>query len=226
MAEKIALIGGTGPQGKGLAMRLAQAGFDILVGSRSAERARDKAAEMNARIGGGSIAGSENADVVAEAEYVLLTVPFENAAATLEGLRGQFQEGQVFVDVTVPLSFDKGQVNAAAPTEGSGSLRLRKVLPPHIPFTGAFKTLPAHLLEEIEKPLECDTFVYGDDREARHRVSSMIRRVPGLRPIDVGGLSAAAMVEGMTALAIRVNRRYKSREARFRILGIDPWPQK
>lgn len=224
MNDVVGLIGGTGPQGKGLAMRLAMAGHPVWVGSRDRGRAQEKAAELNDRIGtqgsGGRIIGEENAAVAAESKFLLLTVPFEAAPDTLAGLWSAIREDALFVDVTVPLSFEGG-VRVVVPPEGSGSLHLRNILPAHIPFTGAFKTLPAHLLEEIETPLDCDTFVFGDDKEARQSVMSMIERMPGVRPIDVGGLSAAATVEGMTALAIRINRRHKSKVGRFRVLGVE-----
>lgn len=219
--EVVGLLGGTGPQGRGLAMRLARAGFQVWIGSRDRERAREKAAEMNERIGGGTIVGEENEAVVAAAKFVLLTVPFDSAASTLASLSHRFREGSIFVDVTVPLSFEGGRVAAAPPPEGSGSLHLRNILPSEIPFTGAFKTLPAHLLEEIDTPLDCDTFVFGDDKLAREAVSGMISAIPGLRPVDAGGMSSAATVEGMTALLIRINRKYKTKLGRFRLLGLD-----
>jgi 8-hydroxy-5-deazaflavin:NADPH oxidoreductase len=225
----VGIIGGTGPQGRGLALRFALAGVSVVVGSRQDERAREIAAGLNAELEGLSgssgtrvaIRGAENAAMVGTVDFVFLTVPFENAAATLEGVRAGFRPGAVFVDVTVPLSFGKGDVQVVVPPEGSGSRLLRTILPEGIPFCGACKTLPAHVLEDVRTPLECDTFVFGDDRAARERLRELLARIPGLRPLDVGGLSAAATLEGMTALLIRINRRYKSREGRFRVLGLE-----
>ncbi|HKJ00010.1 MAG TPA: NADPH-dependent F420 reductase [bacterium] len=221
----IGIIGGTGPQGRGLAMRFAMAGLPVVVGSRQDERARDIAAGLNEELTAHGtrftpIEGAENGAMVGRVDFVFFTVPYENAAATLEGLREGFRPGAVFVDVTVPLQFGKGDVQVVPPPEGSGSRALRAILPEGVPFCGACKTLPAHVLEDIRMPLNCDTFIFGDDREARERLRDVLARIPGLRPLEVGGLSAAATLEGMTALLIRINRRYKSREGRFRVLGL------
>ncbi len=223
----IAIIGGTGPQGRGLALRFALAGLTVAVGSRQAERGQAIAAELNAeiqRLAPAShvpIQGGANGEVVAAAELVFLTVPFEHAATTLEGLREHFAPGAALVDVTVPLAFGKGDVQVVVPPEGSGSRQLRAVLPEAVPLLGACKTLPAHLLEAAAEPLDCDTFVFGDNREAKLRLMETLARIPALRPLDVGGLSAAATLEGMTALLIRLNRRYKSRHGRFGVRGLD-----
>jgi hypothetical protein len=221
----LGIIGGTGPQGRGLAMRFALAGLPVVVGSRQDERAREIAAGLNAELTGlgapfTAIEGAENGAMVGRVDFVFLTVPYENAEATLQGLRERFRPGAVFVDVTVPLAFGKGDVQVLVPEEGSGSRHLRGILPAGIPFCGAAKTLPAHVLEDVRIPLNCDTFVFGDDKDAKERLRAVLARIPGLRPIDVGGLSAAATLEGMTALLIRINRRYKSREGRFRVLGL------
>ena len=208
-------------------MRLALARLPVRVGSRQAERAQETVDELNGILRGHAgegnftpITGGENHAVVNGSKLVMLTVPFEHAAATLEGYKESFSGGAIFVDVTVPLAFGKGDVQVIVPPEGSGSRQLRAILPPEIPFTGAFKTLPAHVLEDLTLLMDCDTFVFGDDREAKATLGETIGRIPGLRPVDVGGLSAAATLEGMTALVIRINRRTKGKEARFRIVGI------
>ena len=224
----IGLISGTGPQGRGLAVRFALGGVDVIVGSRSDERAQGIADELNAiaRAQGEAgkrartIRGMANAGMIAQSEFVLLTVPFEHAESTLQAHAGDFREGNVFVDVTVPLEFGKGDATVVVPPAGSGALQLRKLLPPKIPFLGAFKTLPAHVLEEVHMEMRCDTFVFGDDKDAKGRFMELVRRIPTLRPIDVGGLSAAATLEGMTALLIRINRRWKSKHARFSVVGL------
>jgi NADPH-dependent F420 reductase len=223
----VGFISGTGPQGRGLAMRFAMAGVKVAVGSRQAERAQDTVNELNGlvarQVGQGNftpIEAGENHAVVAAARTIMLTVPYEHAAPTLEGYRDSFAQGSIFVDVTVPLQFGKGDVQLIVPAEGSGSRALRAILPGHIPFTGAFKTLPAHVLEAIEAPMNCDTFLFGDNKDAKEELSLLIRHIPALRPVDVGGLSAAATVEGMTALVIRINRKMKSKYARYTVVGI------
>lgn len=223
----IGFISGTGPQGRGLAMRFAMAGMSVAVGSRQAERAQETVDELNglvsAQVGEGNytaIAAGENHAVVSASRLVMLTVPFEHAAATLEGYREDFTQGAIFVDVTVPLQFGKGDVQVIVPPEGSGSRHLREILPTRVPFTAAFKTLPAHVLENIGSPMNCDTFIFGDSREAKQELIEAVGRIPTLRPVDVGGISAAATVEGMTALVIRINRKMKSKLARFSVVGI------
>lgn len=221
----VGIIGGTGPQGRGLAMRFAMAGLPVLVGSRQDEKARAIAAGLNDELEKHGqpftvIEGLENQAMAGKADFLFLTVPFENAERTVEGLSGAIREGAVFVDVTVPLLFGKGDVQLEVPPEGSASRQLRKILPASIPLCGAGKTLPAHVLEEISLNMDCDTFVFGDDKTAKGGLMELMARIPGLRPLDVGGLSAALTVEGMTALLIRLNRRHKSRLGRFSVVGL------
>ena len=225
--RRIGIIGGTGPQGRGLAMRLALHGHTVRVGSRDAARGRESAEALTASVRAAGapascvIAGGDNVQAVRDAELVLLTVPYEGAAEMVAALSPQIPPGAVFVDVTVPLAFGQGDVRVVVPPEGSGSLALRAVLPASIPLCGVAKTLPAHLLEELGTPLNCNTFVFGDSKEAKAMLMDAMNGVGGLRPLDVGGLSAAATVEGMTALLIRINRRYKSRNGRFAVLGLE-----
>jgi NADPH-dependent F420 reductase len=229
-APKVGIIGGTGPQGRGLAMRLALSRLPVRIGSRQAARARDVAKELNAMMLATArgvtkdphfpwIEGAGNADVTAASDVVLLTVPYETAEATLKDLRGSFRKGQVFVDVTVPLEFGKGDVKLIVPPEGSGSQKLRTLVPETVAFVGAGKTLPAHLLEQLDQSLECCEFVFGDDKDAKALVLEMLGRLPSLHPIDVGGMSAASSVEGMTMLLVRINRRLKIRDGRFSVVG-------
>jgi NADPH-dependent F420 reductase len=201
-------------------MRLARAGLEVLVGSRDGSRARRTAAALNVEADTSTIQGAENREVASSCRWVLLTVPFESAAETVCGLRDHLREGTVFVDVTVPLHFGQGGPSLIALPEGSASQHLRRIVPGHVPMLGCFKTLPAHVLDSLETPLECDTFVFGDDEDAKAAWMAVVRRIPTLRPLDAGGLNAAPLVEGMTALVIRLNRIAKSREGRFRIVGI------
>ncbi|MDH4246897.1 MAG: NADPH-dependent F420 reductase [Deltaproteobacteria bacterium] len=224
--RRIGIIGGTGPQGRGLALRLALAGHTVRVGSRDAVRGRESAQALTARVREAgaakscAIAGGDNAQAVMDAEIVMLTVPYEGAVEMVAALAAQIPTDAVFVDVTVPLVFGQGDVRPLVPPEGSGSQALRAVLPASIPLCGACKTLPAHLLEELGEPLACNTFVFGDRKEAKALLMDALNGMGGLQCLDVGGLSAAATVEGMTALLIRINRRYKSRHGRFSVLGL------
>ncbi|MBI4083271.1 MAG: NADPH-dependent F420 reductase [Candidatus Lambdaproteobacteria bacterium] len=223
----IGFISGTGPQGRGLALRFALAGVQVVIGSRDAARGKAAADELNGALAARKapaarpIRGTDNREAIGGADFVVLTVPFEHAAATLRAHVGDFRPGSAFVDVTVPLAFGKGDVLHVPPAEGSGSRHLRAILPEGIPLLGAYKTLPAHVLEDLEQKLDCNAFIFGDDREAKQRLLALSARIQGLHPLDVGGLSAAATVEGMTALLIRINRRHKGKEGRFRVVGLE-----
>jgi len=229
----IGIIGGTGPQGRGLAMRLALARQRVRIGSRQAGRAAAAAAELNGLLDSTvpgldndpefhRIEGSGNAEVTRQSEVVMMTVPFDNAADTLRELCPHLQPGAIFVDVTVPLVFGKGDVQLRQLPEGSASQHLRAILPEAFPLVGACKTQPAGILEQLDAPMNCSDFVFSDSKPAKERVMEILGRVQRLTPLDVGGLSAAATVEGMTALLIRINRRHKVHSARYDVTGLRP----
>lgn len=232
-SSAIGIIGGTGPQGRGLAMRLALSRQRIRIGSRQAARAAATAKELNGLLESTVpgldndpafhwIEGNGNAEVTRLSEVVMMTVPFDNAADTLRELCPHLQPGAIFVDVTVPLMFGKGDVMLRQLPEGSGSQHLRAILPAAFPLVGACKTQPAGILEQLDAPLNCSDFVFSDSKPAKEMVMEILGRVQRLTPLDVGGLSAAATVEGMTALLIRINRRHKVHSARFDVTGLRP----
>lgn len=223
---KVGLIGGTGEEGRGLALRWCRAGALVSIGSRSLEKAKSTAGELNqvlaARAGesGRLIRFAENREVIADSDLVLLTVPFSHAASMLDAHRKDFREGSILIDITVPVSFDQGRVRYVDLPEGSASEHLKTRLPENIPLVAAFKTEPAHLLEAIDEPLDCDSFVASDSKEAKARVMEAIGFISGLRPVDAGILNSARTLERMTVLAIGINRRYKIKTARYRIIGL------
>jgi 8-hydroxy-5-deazaflavin:NADPH oxidoreductase len=220
----IGVLGGTGPEGSGLALRLAQAGFPVLLGSRSTERARDKAQELTEKLEkaghSASFTSSDNRGVASASELLFLTAPFEHAADLLRDCQAAFREDAVLVDVTVPLVFQAGRVGLRELTERSGSEHLSKFLPGGVKIVAAFKTIPARLLGDLDASLDCDMFICGDSEEAKIRVLEIARRFPGLRPLDVGSLQEAGTLERMSALAIGMNKRYKAKYARFRVVGV------
>jgi len=222
----VGLIGGTGEEGRGLALRWAIAGARVSIGSRTLDRARSTADELNEllepRTGKSSqrIGFGENRDVIAESELALLTVPFAHAASTLETHRQDFRDGSILIDITVPVSFEQGRVRYIELPEGSASEHLKARLPENIPLVAAFKTEPAHLLAEIDEPLDCDSLVASDSKEASARVMEAIGFIEGLRAINAGTLYSARTLERMTVLAIGINRRYKIKTARYRIVGL------
>jgi hypothetical protein len=217
---KLGFLGGTGIEGRGLALRFAAAGAEILIGSRSPERAAEAAAEYNLVLGAASVHGMENAAVVASAEIVFLTVPFDQVLDAVRSIVPATRPGQILVDVTVPLSFQGGKIEYVELPEGSSAERIASILPDGVDLVCAFKELPAHVLGELDTALECDVLVCANCPEARDRVMAAIRLVPTLRPIDAGPLSSARVIERMTLLAALLNRRYKKKGARFRIQGI------
>ena len=216
----VGLIGGTGDEGRGLALRWAQAGARVTIGSRAIEKAKTTADELNSLMDGDRIVYATNQDAIARSEFVLLTVPFAHAGSTLETHRQYSREGSILLDITVPISFEQGRVRYLNLPEGSASEHLQALLPSYVALVAAFKTEPAHLLADVDSPLECDSFVASDSKEAKARVMNAIKLIEGLRPIDAGTLYSARALEQMTVLAIGINRRYKVKTARFRVVGL------
>lgn len=216
----VGLIGGTGEEGRGLALRWARAGARVTIGSRLLERAKSAADELNALAPGTYIRFAENKTAISGADLVLLTVPFQHAAATLKNHLKDFEPGSVLVDITVPVSFEKGRASYVELPEGSASEHLKSLLPDSIDIVAAFKTIPAHLLVDPNASLDCDVFVAGDSAEVKAAVIEAIGALEGVRAVDAGRLSSARTLERMTVLAIGINRRYKVKTARYRVVGL------
>lgn len=216
----IAVIGGTGHEGRGIALRFARAGVRVCVGSRDGARAAASAAELSARIAPLQLSGSDNGSAIRDATVVILSVPFLHAADTVAQHREAFRPGTLLLDVTVPLVFEGGKPRLVPPPEGSAAEHLRPLLPDHVQLACAFKTIPARLLEHLDEPLDCDEFVCGDSKEVRDRAIAVLQQIPGLRAVDAGPLEAARALEHMTWLAILLNKRYKSHNGRFKVLGV------
>lgn len=219
-AETIALLGGTGKEGQGLAARFAAAGFEVVIGSREAEKAVASADALAARIPGARVRGCENTAAAATGALVILCVPFDRAAPLLDDCRALWKAGCVVVDTTVPLRFDASGVSLLDLPEPSGSEHLSKHLPDGVPMVAAFKTISAHTLGDIETSLDCDLIVCGNGAAAKARVIEAASTFAGLRPLDGGPLRNARAIEAMCALAIGLNRRYKAKSARFRVVGV------
>jgi len=211
----IAILGGTGHQGGGLARRLAKAGMPVIVGSRDPQRARTTVAEWTSKVDVGDYGSA-----AAAAETIVLAVPFDTIDPILEDIGGRLADGAVVIDIAVPLTFAAGRMTLADVPEGSAAEHIRARLPPSARLACAFKTIPAHLLDRVDEPLDCDEFVCADSDEARERALALVAALPGLRGIDVGALSRARSIEHMTALAVAINRRHKRHDARFRVVGL------
>ncbi|NUP03084.1 MAG: NADPH-dependent F420 reductase [Nonomuraea sp.] len=200
----IAILGGTGDQGKGLARRFALAGHQVLIGSRSAQRAREAAESI-----GAGARGAENAAVAAEADVVIVAVPYEGHKALLESLRAELA-GKIVVDCVNPLGFDKQGAYALPVEEGSAAQQAAAVLT-ESRVVAAFHHVSAVLLMDpaVEK-VDLDVLVLGDDREATDTVQALAELIPGVRGVYGGRLRNAHQIEALTANIISVNRRYKA----------------
>jgi hypothetical protein len=214
----VAVIGGTGQQGRGIAQRLAQSGVAVVVGSRDPARAAATVAAWPAAIA--RVRGASYRDAIVASDVVILTVPFGTLDDLLAQHRLDFNRDALVVDVTVPVTFDGGTAMLAPVPDGSAAEHVRARLPEHVRVAAAFKTLPAHLLNDVDQPLDCDEFVCGDSTEARDRARSIVEMLAGLRAVDVGPLSRARAIEHLTLLAIAINHRHKIHEARFRVVGL------
>lgn len=205
----VGILGGTGPQGRGLAIRLGSAGQRVIVGSRTADRANAAAAEVNAATRRGSVSGAGNASAAEDADVVIVAVPWEGHAATIAGLREELH-GKVVVDCVNPLGFDRQGAYPLEVAEGSAAEQAQSLLPGSR-VVGAFHHLSAVLLADLSiDTIDCDTLVLGDDREATDLVQALAGRIPGLRGIYAGRLRNCRQVEALTANVISINRRYGS----------------
>ena len=213
----VAVLGGTGHQGRGLAQRLALAGFPVIVGSRDADRAAAAVTGWPAAARPVDTVGY--AAAIAGADVVVLAVPFAAIDAIIDEQQGRFKSSALVVDIAVPLTAAAGALTLADVKEGSAAERVRARLPAHVRLAATFKTVPAALLGDLARPLDCDEFVCGDSAEARSQAAALVHAIEGLRPIDVGPLTRARSIEHLTLLAVAINRRQKIHDARFRVVG-------
>jgi hypothetical protein len=214
---KIAVIGGTGAEGSGLALRWAHAGHHDTIGSRSAEKARQTAGELNKLLGVDRIAGADNRAAAESTDIVVLAVPFSGQMQTVRELKGVLP-GRILVDVTVPLVPPKvGTVQL--PPGGSCVVAVQAELGPDVRVVSAFQNVSAHKLKKLDQAIACDVLVCSDDREARTAVIGLARDA-GLRGIDAGPLANSAAAEALTSLLICINRAYKIPDAGIAITGL------
>ena len=221
MKPTIAVLGGTGREGKGLALRWAHAGYPIAIGSRDPERARITAAEIAAQITGASVAGASNAAAAERATICVLTVPYAAHGATLETVRHALS-GKVLIDVTVPLLPPK-VARVQLPPEGSAAVAAQALLGPDVKVVSAFQNVSAHFLETVEGFVDCDVLVCGDDKDTRETVIALARAA-GMRGIHGGVLANSAAAEALTSVLIFLNGRYKVKGTGIRFTGIPDDP--
>ncbi|MGD8404042.1 MAG: NADPH-dependent F420 reductase [Anaerolineales bacterium] len=213
----IAILGGTGKEGKGLAYRWARAGYKVLIGSRTPQKAVDVAEELSMMLGGQShIEGMGNPEAAQSANIIILTVPFSAHSATLESVKDTVQ-GKLFIDVTVPLvppNVSKVQM----PEAGSAAQQARQILGEGVEVCSAFQNIShQHLLGDAD--VECDVLVTGTSKDARAETIKLVEAA-GLTGWDAGPLENSVVVEGLTSVLIGINKKYGSTHAGIKITGV------
>ena len=218
----IAVLGGTGKEGKGLAYRWAREGYKVLIGSRTSEKAVKTAAEIIELLeGSSSVVGMTNLEAAQQADIVVVTVPYAAHRPTLENVKDALK-GKLLVDVTVPLVPPKVS-KVQMPAAGSAAQEAREIVGPEVEVVAAFQNVShQHLLHQEE--VECDVLVTGTSRQARAEVLKLVEAT-GLRGWDAGPIENSVVVEGLTSVLININKQYGSTHAGIRITGAPNRPE-
>jgi len=212
---RIAVVGGTGKEGRGMALRWARAGHTVFIGSRDAERAREAAAELSAQAGS-HIQGGENTEAVAASELVVLSVPYSAHASTLGALKAALA-GRVLIDITVPLQPPK-VTHVNLPAGQSAALEAQAILGAETPVVAALHHVSAVHLRDLDHAIECDVLACSDDKPALERALALIRDL-GVRAVDAGPLRNAIALESLTPVLLHINRTLKG-SAGIRLTGV------
>ncbi|MCS7129348.1 MAG: NADPH-dependent F420 reductase [Candidatus Caldarchaeum sp.] len=207
---KVAVVGGTGDLGFGLVLRLAKAGIAVAIGSRSAERAAQAAERVSHVIGAAEVSGSVNRESVKGCDVAFFTIPFEAIAEIADDVAPAFGQGCIAVSCIVSPS-DIGTSSAEL---------LASHLPKPAKVVAALHTVSASLMQDLDRPVEADTFIFGDNIEDKKTIAKLLRIVEGLRPVDGGGLRDSRFGETFTRFLIGVNKRYGLNHAGFRVTGL------
>jgi 8-hydroxy-5-deazaflavin:NADPH oxidoreductase len=224
--ERATVIGGTGALGSGLALRLAAAGVEVVIGSRDAARAQEAAGWVRERAPEAQVQGLDNGQASEANEVVFLCVPFRNQSETLTNLKEHLREGQLLVDATVPLAaaISGRATRTLGVWQGSAAEQAAEMVPDGVRVVSALHTVSATALKDLEQPLDEDVLVCGDRRVDKARAAAFIELIPGLRCVDGGRLEMARIAESLTALLIGINARYKTHAGiRVTALGKRPW---
>lgn len=212
----IAILGGTGKEGPGLALRWASVGYPVIIGSRQAEKAQATADELNARLGGDSVRGMENSAAARQADICILTVVQEAHQAALKGLKDDLQ-GKVLVDATARVDFR----DPRPPAPPSAARIAQDLLGPAVRVVGAFQNVPAHTLKKnLGQKIDSEVLICADDVEAAQDVIQLANAA-GMAAFYAGGLDNALVVEGLTAILISLNKHYGVKTASIRIAGLE-----
>jgi 8-hydroxy-5-deazaflavin:NADPH oxidoreductase len=221
MADQVAVIGGTGDAGFGLALRWSQAGIDVVVGSRAQDRAEKAAAGLRERVPEAEVSGLENAQAAASCDVVVVMVPFSGQAAIYRSIADHLRDGAIVIDGTVPVAAEVGgrPTHTLGVWQGSAAQQAAAFLPKGVRMCAAFHTLSAAALDDLENHLQGDVLVCGP-KAAKPRVKELVEAIPDLRFVDAGALENARIVEPITALLIGINRRYGTDRSGIRITGL------
>lgn len=227
LPEPVSIIGATGALGFGLAVRLARAGGEVVIGSRDIDRARQAAARAREAVPGATFSAAANAEAASATELLLLTVPFRNQAETLHNLRDVLTAGQLLIDATVPLAAAAGgkATRMLGVWQGSAAQQAQELVPEGVTVLSALHTISAATLRDLDGLLDEDVLLAGDHRADKVRVATLLEGIEGLRCVDCGRLEMARVTEQLTALMISINARYKT-HAGVRITGLpdELWP--
>jgi 8-hydroxy-5-deazaflavin:NADPH oxidoreductase len=213
----IAVIGGTGQEGGGLAARFAHAGHRVVIGSRDAAKAVDAATRLNEKVGGDRVSGTDNHAAVAAADLVVLAVPYQGQRSTGLSLKDALA-GKILIDATVPLVPPK-VARVQLPEGGSAVAALQAELGLDVKVVSAFQNVSWNHLMDLDHAVDCDVLVCGDDAEACDTVVTLIEEI-GMRGFHAGPIANSAAAEALTSLLISINRRYKSPGAGIRITAV------
>jgi hypothetical protein len=227
LPEPVSIIGASGALGFGLAVRLARAGCAVTIGSRDAQRAEEAAVRAREVVPDGLVAGLPNALAVARSELVILSVPFRSQSETLHNLRDVLRPGQLVLDATVPLAAAVGgrATRTLGVWQGSAAQQAQEMVPAGVTVLSALHTVSAAVLRDLDHELDEDVLLCGDARADKQRVAALLGTIDGLRCVDCGRLEMARITEGMTALMISINSRYKTHAGvRITRLPADLWP--
>jgi NADPH-dependent F420 reductase len=215
----VAVLGGTGPLGRGLAERLVLAGHPVVVGSRDAARADAAAAAIRARTGTTAATGAPNLAATEGADVVVLAIPAVGLAALLDEARERLAR-KLVIDVVVPLAFRDGLAEHAPPPGAASAGELVEAALPASRVVSAFKNIPAAHFARLDEPLEGDVLVCGANADARRTVAALVERLPKLRAVDAGAMRNVRAIEGITALLVNLNARHHAHTS-IRVLGLD-----
>jgi NADPH-dependent F420 reductase len=227
LPEPVSIIGASGALGFGLAVRLARAGCAVTIGSRDAARAEEAADRAREAVPDGLVTGLPNDDAAARNELVILSVPFRSQSETLHNLREVLRRGQLVVDATVPLAAAVGgrATRTLGVWQGSAAQQAQEMVPEGVTVLSALHTVSAPILRDLDRELDEDVLLCGDKRADKARVAALIDTIGGLRCVDCGRLEMARITEGMTALMISINARYKTHAGvRITRLPDELWP--